>query len=428
MQRLLVKNIASLHCEEFSEDAHHMRVHTVVKNQPFSVTLGLQEHAGAASSNNRTATRRSTIKSEESLYTFQNIQLDVRLVYDARDGRHERQVECVKVKPFSYKGAIVNSDPLQYALDVTLCVLSSQREFANFRLRIQALDASDGQQIPGLMVYSDPMCTISKVEVLRKKQLEKEQGQKVSRKRPRSDLILDMLTRVEATQRLILQQVSGSSSASSSSNSSNSNATATVAGDNCLLLPTTTTTAAAATTTTAPPLPSITEPSHVARAVIKQQPTSVANGPLCNNSSVAAMAAAFLPPGHSMPDLCYFRRAFEPTDALERFQYHLTALTGCYLDLDPDDRPAKIQRIVEEQSPKEQAHLAEILGTMAAAEVPALQEVFPSTTMIPLHYPHEAATSESSSFDSSTFWDDFFANTEDSTAAFEALTAATHST
>ncbi|MBN8901884.1 MAG: hypothetical protein J0H57_12685, partial [Rhodospirillales bacterium] len=115
MQRLIVKHLGSLHCEEFHEDAHHMRIHTVVKNQPFNLTLAMMSPhdvvttspaasstlvmrsgrrgaaAAAAASSAAASSSSLSIKSEEVLYTFANTTLDIKLVYDSRDGRHDRE-------------------------------------------------------------------------------------------------------------------------------------------------------------------------------------------------------------------------------------------------------------------------------------------------------------------------------------------------
>jgi len=116
-------------------------------------------------------------------------------------------------------------------------------------------------------------------------------------------------------------------------------------------------------------------------------------------------AAAGFPAGDAAAaataTMCRFRPTYEPTEPLERFHYHLKSLADCYNDLDAHERTTMVHQLLESQPLKLQARIADLVGTVVTADVPAIQSLFTPASS-------SECVSGSSSFEGqATTWEDF---------------------
>jgi len=188
--QLAVLRQHSLEVDEFVENGQPKSVHYVVKNSAFVLEVALKNDRGSSSFVS------SPLTKESDTLDFNKITLETKLLYDCRD---EKEVACVKVQPLTYRGVVKKSNPSVCFLEATIKVLSSQHEDMNFRLKFTAVNATTKAPIPEIApAYSQPIQVISKPEVLKKKNQPRSQpGRK---NKTKSELILETLARIEATQ------------------------------------------------------------------------------------------------------------------------------------------------------------------------------------------------------------------------------------
>lgn len=149
-------------------------VHTVVKNAPFMIILGLNHHAN--------------VKPNEQL-NFSRLSFSTALVYDAEEPPYNKQVDFVKVKPVEHK-AKVSGQGSQVFLEVRLKVLTSQHENSLFRVKITAYQTTTSEGFfPELCVYSDAIKVMSKPEQIMKKA-------HLKKKRTVEDSLTDTVSRI----------------------------------------------------------------------------------------------------------------------------------------------------------------------------------------------------------------------------------------
>ena len=159
----------SLSVDRFSDNGVEKRLHYVIKNNEFVISVALPEGT------------------EE---TFNELHLEAQLLYDCSPA--PKDVLQVRQKPFTYKGTVERNDTRKCSLVVSISILSSQHEDMNFVIFIIAKDSKSGKVVAN--GYSDPIQVISKPEVLRKKREPK------SKKRTWNDRITEMLERIEVNQ------------------------------------------------------------------------------------------------------------------------------------------------------------------------------------------------------------------------------------
>eukprot|EP00013_Stygamoeba_regulata_P026609 CAMPEP_0177646442 /NCGR_PEP_ID=MMETSP0447-20121125/9776_1 /TAXON_ID=0 /ORGANISM="Stygamoeba regulata, Strain BSH-02190019" /LENGTH=317 /DNA_ID=CAMNT_0019148975 /DNA_START=128 /DNA_END=1081 /DNA_ORIENTATION=- len=161
-------------CDEKKANHNGKAVHTVVKNAPFMIVLGLNHHPN--------------VKPNEQL-NFSRLSFNTSLVYDAEEPPYTKQVDFVKVKPVEHK-AKVSGQGSQVILEVRLKVLTSQHENSLFRVKITAFQTSTNEGFtPELSVYSDAIKVMSKPEQIMKKA-------HLKKKRSVEDSLADTVTRL----------------------------------------------------------------------------------------------------------------------------------------------------------------------------------------------------------------------------------------
>jgi len=165
---LFVLNQTCIAEETYTRNGIQKNVRVVIKNQPFTMVLGL-----------------GNVFFDETQLTFKNITIEANLLYDVPG---EKEVQCIQT-PLEYSGRVDPNNSSLYELEVKLKVLSSQHEDSLFKLRIRALH--NLSTYPFLQVTSNEILVISKPEVLRKKNEPKR------KKRTREDLLLESLSRIE---------------------------------------------------------------------------------------------------------------------------------------------------------------------------------------------------------------------------------------
>ena len=188
----------SLEVEQFVENGQPKSVHYVIKNSAFVLEVALRGMERV----NSTFTGNSPVLDGETL-DFNKITLEASLLYDCRD---EKEVACVKVQPLTYRGIVKKSNPSVCYLEATVKVLSSQHEDMNFKLKFIAVDNQTKRPIPEISpVYSEPLQVISKPEVLKKKNQPRSNTPR--KNKTKSELILETLARIEATQAVQQRQI-----------------------------------------------------------------------------------------------------------------------------------------------------------------------------------------------------------------------------
>eukprot|EP01114_Cavostelium_apophysatum_P018610 TRINITY_DN579_c0_g1_i1.p1 TRINITY_DN579_c0_g1~~TRINITY_DN579_c0_g1_i1.p1 ORF type:complete len:406 (+),score=108.67 TRINITY_DN579_c0_g1_i1:132-1220(+) len=166
------------HCDEvISKNGLPKTVHTVVKNSPFHITIGL---------NNAT-----------SSLDFNRIAFDASLVYDEGG----KEVDYVKNKPIEFK-PVPSQNGNQLDCETRIKVLTSHHEDLLFKIKIQGFNPTTKQEVAGLMIYSFPIKVISKPEQLKKRP--------PSKKRSLNDMLVETITRIEkkqAEQQALIEKV-----------------------------------------------------------------------------------------------------------------------------------------------------------------------------------------------------------------------------
>lgn len=178
----------SLSEEKFTRGGKPHKVHVVVKNSPFVVSLA------TAASNKPFGPL--DMMSLAKYFTNGELDLgkltfDCKLLYDTENGS-EKEVDYVENKPFQFKVNVVNGGR-QVDIEVRLKVLSSQHEDMFFVVKFMALDPLTKREVsPYLVVHSLPIKVISKPEQLKKR--------RPSKKRTLNDMLIEALTRIEQNQ------------------------------------------------------------------------------------------------------------------------------------------------------------------------------------------------------------------------------------
>lgn len=196
--QLVILRQHSLEVEQFVENGQPKSVHYVIKNSAFVLEVALRGMERVSS----TFTGTPPVLEGETL-DFNKITLEASLLYDCRD---EKEVACVKVQPLTYRGIVKKSNPSVCYLEATVKVLSSQHEDMNFKLKFTAVDNQTKRPIPEIApVFSEPLQVISKPEVLKKKNQPRSTTPR--KNKTKSELILETLARIEATQALQQKQI-----------------------------------------------------------------------------------------------------------------------------------------------------------------------------------------------------------------------------
>lgn len=196
--QLVILRQHSLEVEQFVENGQPKSVHYVIKNSAFVLEVALRGMERV----NSTFTGTPPVLDGETL-DFNKITLEASLLYDCRD---EKEVACVKVQPLTYRGIVKKSNPSVCYLEATVKVLSSQHEDMNFKLKFIAVDNQTKRPITEISpVYSEPLQVISKPEVLKKKNQPRSNTPR--KNKTKSELILETLARIEATQALQQRQI-----------------------------------------------------------------------------------------------------------------------------------------------------------------------------------------------------------------------------
>jgi hypothetical protein len=143
---LTVVRQTSLVVERYTRNGVKKNVHVVVKEKPYLVELALDTSA--------------QIETDDIL-DFNKLTIEAQLVYDSPG---EREVDCIKVRPFEYIGTL-GDNPQSFTLEVKFFVLSSQHEDQHFKLRISARRSSSHEKVLNT-IYSEPIKIISKPSVV----------------------------------------------------------------------------------------------------------------------------------------------------------------------------------------------------------------------------------------------------------------------
>jgi hypothetical protein len=178
----------SLEVENFTQNGTTRTVHYIIKNAPYCMELGLTGTNAAQS------------------IDFRRLTMSATLLYDSAD---EKEVSLLRVVPLQFRGNVNSANALRYQVEFSVCILSSHHEDMNFRVRF---NATDGTNKYALVATSEPMCVISKPEVLDKK--------KHPQKRKRTtvnDSILEALGRIEENQLRFLNSPPASPSSNGTS-------------------------------------------------------------------------------------------------------------------------------------------------------------------------------------------------------------------
>jgi len=183
--KLIIMQQESMVEEKFAKNGVQKIVHVVVKNTPFLIQVGLEDSFNNAPS-----------------FDFNSITLEAILMYDCDE---DKFVDFVKHKPLEYKGHISEKGD-KMTIEVRIKVLTSQLEDMFFKLRIKGVDATTKENIPGLVVTTQPIKVVSKQEQIsriKNKQLPtptQNRSSSPTRKRTQNQLVVDALQRIEMQQ------------------------------------------------------------------------------------------------------------------------------------------------------------------------------------------------------------------------------------
>jgi hypothetical protein len=169
------------HADELvSRNGLQRSIHVVVKNSPFSFTLGV--------------TNSNMQKADLNQIAFQG-----HLLYDCEG---DKEVDFVKVKPVDFKFTPTdNGERLE--CEVRIKVLTSQHEDMLFKVKVTGHHPITHAEIPGMVTISSPIKVISKPEQLKKAK----QAAPVAnvpattgKKRSNSEVLAEAVARIEAKQ------------------------------------------------------------------------------------------------------------------------------------------------------------------------------------------------------------------------------------
>lgn len=122
---------------------------------------------------------------------FFSFSVDAVLLYDT-EGDVEKEVDFLKVKPFSSK-YVVGDSGARATVELKIKCLTSQHEDSFFRAKLIALDPRTGQPFqPSIFALSEPIKVISKPEQLKKR--------KIAKKRTLTDMLVETVARIEQQQ------------------------------------------------------------------------------------------------------------------------------------------------------------------------------------------------------------------------------------
>jgi hypothetical protein len=190
--RLVITNQESPEQEAIYKNGENKQLHSVIKNVPFIIDLGLVGDF------------------DKNAINFNKCTLEATLMYDSSE---DKPVHYVSRRPVEYNCTVDKSSAGdRVKVECTLNVLSSQHEGAYFRLRFTAASLA-------LHVLSEPIRVVSKPLQLKKVKEQRKAaaaaaaaaaqskntasasaGVAASRKRPLTDSIQDTLSRIEAQQ------------------------------------------------------------------------------------------------------------------------------------------------------------------------------------------------------------------------------------
>ena len=187
--KLVILEHNSLANEKYAKNGEQKDVHVVVKNTPFTITVGFAD----VPSNLR--------------LDFNVVTIDAKLMYDCEG---DRFVDFVKNKPLEFKGIISDASD-KMTLEVRIKKLSSQLEDMFFKIRIQGCDSFSKKPIPSLAITSQPIKVVSKPEQI----IRIKEGQKAgetaaatkqrTKKRSVNEMMFDSIQKIEKQQQEQMQ-------------------------------------------------------------------------------------------------------------------------------------------------------------------------------------------------------------------------------
>lgn len=306
--------------ERVSRNGLQKHVHVVVKNTPFLLQLALTGPVFTGSG---------------SVVDFKTMVLDVALLYDSDS---MKAVSFVKTKPLDFK-PMVNERGDQVSLNTKIKVLTSQHEDMFFRVRVRALEPKTKHEfLPPIEVVSGPIKVISKPKQAKKRA--------PTKKRSVNDLLIETVLRVEEQQKLQKKKLKGLLDKRVAHLVPEQSPGA---GD---LFPTTpkfkdepqdcsSTTSAGATDFWGPSTSSSSSSSS----------SSASSAPSSSSTSTSSSSSG--------------EAGLLPLEA-DEFTLALHQLLSAYAHLQPEDKPAKIRRIMRTHSNHDTEQLGELLDSLVS--------------------------------------------------------------
>jgi len=134
-----------------------------------------------------------------AIWDFNRLNLDASLLYDCWE---EKPVPYLKNKPIQYQGK-VNENADTMTLNIKINVLSSHCENMMFRVKLRALDARTNDEYADLVAFSEPIKVISKPDQLpgKAKPAKASSGTAKPKKRTINDVITESLDAIQQQQR-----------------------------------------------------------------------------------------------------------------------------------------------------------------------------------------------------------------------------------
>ena len=277
--RLSLTKQESLDADRFTLDGQLKRLHYVIKNQNYIYELTLSSTA----------------------LDFSHFHLEVELLYDNAD---KKEITSLRVKPIAFRASVCPTDARRMLVDAMIAILSSHHEDMNFVLRFFLVDSRTKLRLAHATVDSEPICVISKPEVLDKKKNPKKRKRTTA-----NDTILSMLQRIEQEQQAQRAAIAELRQAATS-------------------------TAADSTTTAVP---------------ARRRAVAARSGP--------ATVPSLSPSGSSAsPSTSYSMMMMSSSSSSDSFEEAFRTLLHAYVDMSADERSSKIRKLASEQMQDPSAH------------------------------------------------------------------------
>jgi len=170
------------------KDGQSQTIHTVVKNSPFIIQVGLDTSVLHDSATLTIVENPTTVQP----LNLTHVTLDAKLLYDNLE---QKEVDFVKHKPLDYKLQSVNESGTEAQIECRLKVLTSQLEDMHFRIKFQAILVQT--EVCFMTAITDPIKVISKPE---RPPPDKRPRPNPGKRKTNNDILLETLTSVHQRQ------------------------------------------------------------------------------------------------------------------------------------------------------------------------------------------------------------------------------------